>query len=141
MKPNVLLIPLATATLLVFGTAHASPADEAIENVESTAVEAATVEATSPAEEAAERFSDGMRIPVDGSSLEAFEKSLERIEKKTRKAEFTTLNNAIDYLLVYDLAAKRNRAKLAANLDGLTGEEIVAKVEWRKGKKYETPRR
>jgi malonyl CoA-acyl carrier protein transacylase len=75
-----------------------------------------------------------MHIPVDGSSLEAFENSLEQIKEQVTAAEYTTLNNAIDYLLVYDLAAKRDRTKLAANLDGLTAEQIIEKVQWRKGK-------
>ena len=75
-------------------------------------------------------FGPGMKIPVDGSSLEAFNKSLELIKTKTTKAEYTTLTNAIDYLMVYNLQAQMNRAKLAAILDGETGEEIVDRVEW-----------
>jgi len=75
---------------------------------------------------------DGMDIPLDGSSLEAFERSLARVEAHTSPSNYTTLTNAIDYLLVYDLSAQRDKARLAANLDGLTGNEIVAKVSWRK---------
>ncbi|MEJ8568237.1 hypothetical protein [Elongatibacter sediminis] len=143
MKPIQLIQPFAISALLALGTAYAGPSDEAstevadaVEAVESAPVDAAAVDAASPSEQAVSRFSEGMQIPVDGSSLEAFEKSLEAIGEQATKAEFTTLNNAIDYLMIYDLAAKRNREKLASNLDGLTGEQIVDKVQWRKGKKY-----
>ena len=73
-----------------------------------------------------------MDIPLDGSSLEAFEKSLARVEAHTSPESYTTLVNAIDYLLVYNLATRRDKAKLAAYLDGRTGREVVDKVAWRK---------
>ena len=42
--------------------------------------------------------------------------------------------------MIYDLGAKKNRTKLAANLNGLTGYEVMGKVRWRQpapGKGYE----
>ncbi len=75
---------------------------------------------------------DGMEIPLDGSSLEAFETSLARVEAHTSPASYNTLLNAIEYLLLYDLSAGRDRAKLAANLDGLTPNEVIAMVDWQK---------
>jgi len=73
---------------------------------------------------------DGMDIPLDGSSLEAFDNSLARVKAHTSPDNYTTLVNAIDYLLVYDLAAKRDRATLVSRLDGLTPNEVIAKVSW-----------
>lgn len=87
---------------------------------------------SSPPEKSGFHFSDAMRIPVDGSSLESFESSLETIKSKADPSEYTTLTGAIDYLLLYDLGARRDRAKLAQRLDGLTGEQIVARVDWGK---------
>lgn len=75
---------------------------------------------------------DGMEIPLDGSDLEAFETSLARVEAHTSAANFTGLKNAIEYLLIYDLSINRDRAKLAARLDGLTPYQVVQKVGWRK---------
>lgn len=75
---------------------------------------------------------DGMDIPLDGSSLEAFDASLARVKAHTSESNYTTLVNAIDYLQFYDLSAKRDRAKLAANLNGLTGYQVLEKVKWRK---------
>ena len=73
-----------------------------------------------------------MDIPLDGSSLEAFDRYMARVKAHTTPAHYTTLENAIDYLLVYDLGAKRDKATLVARLDGLTGHEVVGKVAWRK---------
>ena len=75
---------------------------------------------------------DGMDIPLDGTSLEAFEKSLARVKAHTSPETYTTLVNAIDYLLVYDLAAKGDKATLATRLDGMTGKQVVDQVKWRK---------
>jgi hypothetical protein len=90
---------------------------------------AATV---APAEPVEPWDGDGMDIPLDGTSLEAFDKSLARVKAYTSAEHYTTLVNAIDYLLVYDLSAKRDRAALAANLNGLTGHQVVDKVGWQK---------
>ena len=75
---------------------------------------------------------DGMELPMDGSSLEAWDASMARVKRHATEASYTTLNNAITYLLVYDLEVRRNKEKLVAKLNGLTGYEIVAKVGWRK---------
>ena len=83
---------------------------------------------------------DGMDMPLDGTSLDAFEASLKKVERNTSATNFKALNNAISYLMIYDLGAQNDRAKLAANLNGLTGFEVVGKVRWRKpapGKGYE----
>ena len=86
--------------------------------------------APAPVEKSKPGLSEGMKIPVDGSSLEAFNKSLETIKGKTVGTEYKALTGAIAYLQVYDLKAKGNRATLAKHLDGLTGEQIIAKVRW-----------
>lgn len=75
---------------------------------------------------------DGMEIPLDGSSMEAWNKSLARIEAHTDEDMFITLENAIDYLLVYDLASYKDMNKLIKRLDGQTGYEILGRVNWRK---------
>jgi len=75
---------------------------------------------------------DGMDIPLDGSSLEAFETSLARVQAHTTPSNYTTLVNAIEYLLVYDLEIKRDRARLAAKLDGQTPYDVLQRVGWRK---------
>jgi hypothetical protein len=121
-------------------SADAAAVPAAAPVAESTAEPAAAPAAESTAElatttstaAATPKFGPGMQIPVDGTSLEAFEQSLAGIKDKTTTPEYTTLTNAIDYLMVYYLAAKRDRAKLAGYLNGKTGEQIVDMVVWGK---------
>lgn len=75
---------------------------------------------------------DGMEIPLDGSSREAWEKSLARVKAHSKQSTYTTLENAIDYLLVYDLESRGNFDTLISRLDGQTGYEIIARTNWRK---------
>lgn len=75
---------------------------------------------------------DGMQIPMDGSSMEAWNRSLARVKAHSDEDTYTTLENAIKYLLMYDLKSYRDMNKLIERLDGLTGYEIIAKVGWRK---------
>lgn len=103
----------------------ATPAKNAVADVP-----AASTGSAVPEEKQAPKFSAGMQIPVDGTSLESFEASLADIKTKAKEDEYTSLEGAIKYLMVYDLSAQRNKTKLAANLNGLTGEEIVNQVGW-----------
>ena len=114
------------AAMLLFGLLTACSSTSATKPSEDSA-------AAVPVNEPVEPWDgDGMDIPLDGSSLEAFNKSLARVKAHTNASSYTTLVNAIDYLMVYDLSAKRDRAKLAANLDGLTGRQVIDKVGWQK---------
>jgi hypothetical protein len=56
-------------------------------------------------EEAAE--ATGLDIVMDGSSLEAFEKSMEQVKATSSEASYRSLEDALDYLLLYDLGAQR----------------------------------
>ena len=75
---------------------------------------------------------DGMEIPMDGSSREAWERSLARVKAHSKESTFTTFKNAIDYLLVYDLESRGDFDTLISRLDGQTGYEIIARTNWRK---------
>jgi hypothetical protein len=112
-------------------TACASPGPRSSDG-SSTASNQATSEVVEEAEIVDDFEGDGMEIPLDGSSLEAFEASVAMVKRHTNEDNYETLQRAINYLLVYDLGAKRDKAKLAARLDGKTGYEVIAKVHWRK---------
>lgn len=75
---------------------------------------------------------DGMEIPMDGSSREAWERSLARVKAYSKESTFVTLENAIEYLLVYDLESRGDFETLISRLDGQTGYEIIARTNWRK---------
>jgi hypothetical protein len=70
-----------------------------------------------------------MNQPVDFSSAEAVEKSLQNIREKEGDKAYKKLNGAMQYLMVYDLSVKNNKEKLYAQLDGMTPEQIIAKVK------------
>lgn len=136
MKSKVIISSILLSTFLSTACAKTDSEPEAsltndsdAISVESgKAVEAATPETAGPSYQ----FSDAMRIPVDGSSLESFERSLEGIKSKAGEDEYKTLTGAIEYLMVYDIGARHDRTKLAQRLDGLTGEQIVDRVKWDK---------
>lgn len=73
---------------------------------------------------------NGLDIPLDGSSMEAWESSMTRVEAHTSEKEYQFLQNAIDWLLVYDLPSKNKMDILITRLDGLTGREVISRVRW-----------
>ena len=115
----MLALALLTLVLTLAGCASSPPASD------QSASEPAPVQEIEPWD------GDGMEIPLDGSSMEAWDRSMARVEAHTDDATFTTLQNAIDYLLTYDLSARKDMNRLIKNLDGLTGYEVVGKVRWR----------
>lgn len=82
-----------------------------------------------------DEVSAGMHLKFDGSSEKAFEESLEKIKGEVTDAEYVTVQNAIDYLLVYDLAARRDPNELYKRLDGKTPAEMLKMVNWQTGKR------
>ncbi len=131
-KYPIPLLVIVGAILALGNPAIAQQADtEATAAATTTAAEVADAAASEAEGEAAE-LDPGMQIPVDGSSLEAFNESLAKIKEQAEEPNYISLEEAIKYLLVYDLSAGRDRAKLAKNLDGLTGDQIIERVAWRK---------
>jgi len=70
----------------------------------------------------------GMEIPLDGSSLEAWERSLVSVKTHSTPEDYNVLTSAIEYLLLFDLGARRDMATLASRLDGLNGYQVVDRV-------------
>ena len=68
---------------------------------------------------------DGMQIPMDGSSMEAWERSKARVKAYSAESTYITFENAIQYLLLYDLKSHRDMNKLIAHLDGKTGAQAA----------------
>jgi len=122
---------LMAVTLFFLAThlAWAGP-EPAKEGDTSPSIEAVAETSTSEAEEAVE--ATGLDIVLDGSSLATFEQGLEEIKETCTTKEYSTLEKSIDYLLTYDLVAKRNKEILAQRLDGMTGRQIIEKVDHRR---------
>ncbi len=88
---------------------------------------AGTEEAAVKTEAPGAATATGLDIVMDGSSLKAFDKSMEEVKATGSEFDYRSLESAIDFLLVYDLGAQRSRDKLAARLDGMTGQ---VSIEW-----------
>lgn len=73
---------------------------------------------------------DGMDIPLDGSSMEAWDTSMARVKAHTSEKQYIALGKAIKYHLMYDLPSYRDMNKLIKRLDGQTGNEILSQVNW-----------
>lgn len=91
------------------------------------AEESTLIDADDPAEKAEVT---GLDIALDGSSLEAFEKSLERVRETSSEADYNSVKAAFEFLLIYDIGAKNDRELLAKRLDGKTGREMLERIKW-----------
>ncbi len=103
--------------------ASAATAEE-ITPADATGTEEAAVKTEAPGAATA----TGLDIVMDGSSLKAFDKSMEEVKTTSSESDYKNLEGALDYLLFYDLAIQQNREKLATRLDGMTAQEIIEKV-------------
>ncbi len=131
-KYSISLLVIVGAFLALANPVMAQQADTEATAAAATTAAEATDAASSQAKGEVADLDPGMQIPVDGSSLEAFNESLAKIKEQAQEPNYISLEEAIKYLLVYDLSAGRDRAKLAKNLDGLTGDQIIDRVSWRK---------
>jgi hypothetical protein len=72
---------------------------------------------------------DVMDQPLDGSSIESFEAGLQRIREVKGEPDYQRVQAAIGWLMVYDLAARRNKETLYKRLDGLTPKQVIERAE------------
>ncbi|GMR14577.1 MAG: hypothetical protein BMS9Abin30_0182 [Gammaproteobacteria bacterium] len=124
--PKFVLTSVSTALVTLFLTTAfaeegtdietASPGTPATEPVAETAVETG------------DRQNSIMDQPVDFSSPENVEKTLAAIRQQAGEKAAGSINNAIGYLIVYDLSVKRDKDKLYKRLNGKTPNEILALV-------------
>jgi len=70
-----------------------------------------------------------MDRPVDFSTPENVQKSLQAVREGAGNAAARDLNNALQYILTYDLSIGRDQAKLYKKLDGRTPRAIIAKIK------------
>lgn len=67
-----------------------------------------------------------MNLPVDFSSPEAVEKTMQDIRETEGDKAYNRLKNTMQYMLVYDLSVGHNEEKLHKKLDGMTPDEIIS---------------
>ena len=79
-----------------------------------------------PVDEPVTRTDSIMDRSVNFSTPEDIERSFNSIEEEAGAAVAGQIKNAIDYMLVYDLSVKRDKARLYKKLDGKTPNQILA---------------
>jgi hypothetical protein len=133
MKKTSLMIAAAALGLAAGPVVLAS--DPAEPNGEPQAAEAQEV-AQSAAEASIpetlrhkDRATSVMDTPLDGSSLETFTAGLKRLDEEASETDYRRVMSSLDFLLFYDIGARRDRAKLYSRLNGKTPNEIIQRVE------------
>jgi hypothetical protein len=76
-----------------------------------------------------DRAASVMDTPLDGSSLETFTAGLKRLDEEASETDYRRVMSSLDFLLFYDIGARRDRAKLYSRLNGKTPNEIIQRVE------------
>lgn len=70
-----------------------------------------------------------MDKPVNFSTPEDVEKSIEAVRLGAGDKAARDLNNAMKYILTYDLSLRRDKEKMYQKLNGRTPNEIIAKMK------------
>ncbi len=132
MKQYKMASAVMITGLMFFLASISAWAEKEPRNDESSMTSAEEIAPADTIDTAEEAEPTGLNVVMDGSNLEAFEKSLEKVKETGSKEDYKGLKGAIDYLLFYDLGAGRDLEKLAARLDGLTANEVIKRVGWRR---------
>jgi hypothetical protein len=70
-----------------------------------------------------------MNKPVDFSTPESAEKTLQNIREHDGEKAYNHVTNAMQFIMVYDLNVRKKKELLYQKLDGLTPEEIIAQAK------------
>ena len=70
-----------------------------------------------------------MDQPVNFSTPEDVEKSIEKVRQEAGDAKALALKKAMDYILYYDLSLGNDRDKMYAKLNGSTPNAIIARMK------------
>ena len=118
--------------------ASETEAESAADQPEAGAANELTSSTEAEATAAAEPLDSPVSImdqPLDGSSFEAFTAGLAKVDEEATEKEYRSVMSSLDYLLFYDLGAKRDKATLYSRLDGLSPNQIRDKVAKSRGRK------
>ena len=116
---------MAMALYLLAACADESKDTENIEQTEPATVQEAVTE------EAESTDVDGVSLldqPVDFSTPENVEKTLQNIREQEGEKAYKNLKSAMQYVMFYDLSVGQSEEKLYKKLNGQTPNQIVAKM-------------
>jgi len=122
---NKLLTAILAGTMASF---MVSACAEESKDVSDTMVDK-TVASTEEVAKTADQGESLMNQPVNFSTPEDVEKTLQNIREKEGDKAYNTLKNTIQYLLVYDLSVGHDKEKLYKKLNGKTPEQIITNVQ------------
>lgn len=126
---------LITAVSIVTMTLFLAPACAEQDKGTEASVKATTTDAvkSAPVTEAAKSV-DGeqasvMDQPVDFSTPEAVEQSIEKVRQEAGDNAALKLTNALGYIKAYDLSVKGDKETMYKKLNGRTPNAIIAKMK------------
>lgn len=126
---------IITLTLILVPACAEQNADVDTVKITAQTEEAASASTEAKVEvEAATADADGdqvsvMDLPVDFSSPEKVEESIEKVRQQAGEGAARELSNALGYILTYDLSVSRNKEKMYKKLNGRTPNAIIAKMK------------
>ena len=122
-------------TMILLGVPAYAEQDEGVdtaavsEQTSAAGAAADTQKAAIPGAETAARQLSVMDMPVDFSTPEDVEKSIEKVRQEAGEAEALRLTNALGYILAYDLSLGRDKEKMYKKFNGRTPNAIIAKMK------------
>jgi hypothetical protein len=120
-----LLITLSAVTMALFlVTASAEEGEEA----NSTAA-AKSGSSSGKVTDSGNQSDSLMNQPVNFSTPENVEKTLQHIREKEGDRAYKTVKIAMQYIMYYDLSLRNDKEKLYKKLDGNTPEQIIAMMK------------
>ena len=130
---RVLNIVFALVALSFF-TSPVNEVQAGVDKIEAEETASQETEPTDSKEDASSESTDSesdeappsiMDVPLDGSSVEAFQAGLARVDEEATEKQYRIVMSSLDYLLLYDIGAQRNKSRLYANLDGKSPNQII----------------
>lgn len=85
---------------------------------------------TEPETDAEPAEPTGLDVVMDGTSMDTWNASLDEVQEIGGIKERGQVQDAFDYLLMFDIGAKGKPEVLASRLNGMTGREIVSRVKY-----------
>ena len=130
-KKIFITFSIVTMTLILVPACAEQNADA--ETVKSTTqteeTSSASVEVEAATAEADGEQVSVMDLPVDFSSPEKVEESIEKVRQEAGDDAASYLSNALGYILAYDLSVSNNKEKMYKKLDGRTPNAIISKMK------------
>ena len=124
---------IVTMTLILVPACAEQNADaetvKSATQTEETSSVSGEAEATTAESEADGEQVSVMDLPVDFSSPEKVEESIEKVRQEAGDDAARDLSNALGYILAYDLSVSSNKEKMYKKLDGRTPNAIISKMK------------